>query len=192
MSMCGGAGGIQRYEYSTKVQQRHRRPVRFSEPPSHPSRLNEPQRGACHHFASKGLRVRVPLAPPVFLLVSGGFGATMVDLELPRRGFGGHMGESVPCATRFSSAGRNTAAVSGLSIVTVRPCPPMGRWRYSVTGRPVVRLADPSHRSLSVEVGSLQSRGLAALGPWAARVLAALRAAAKLSAGSLDSGEACR
>ena len=53
-----------RIMYSSKVQQRRRNPPMFSELRTHSSRLNEAQRGACRDFASKGLGVRVPLAPP--------------------------------------------------------------------------------------------------------------------------------
>jgi hypothetical protein len=53
------------HQYSSKVQQRDRHSAMFNELWAHSSRLNEAQRGACRDFASKGLGVRVPLAPPI-------------------------------------------------------------------------------------------------------------------------------
>jgi hypothetical protein len=50
-------------KYSSKVQQCPRHSVRSNGVRTHSSRLNEAQRGVCRDFASKGLGVRVPLAP---------------------------------------------------------------------------------------------------------------------------------
>src|SRR5829696_8849764 len=52
-------------EYSSKVQQRPRCSALSSGVRPHAARLNGTERGPCLHFASKGLRVRVPLAPPL-------------------------------------------------------------------------------------------------------------------------------
>jgi hypothetical protein len=52
-------------QYSSKVLQRRRRPAAFSEVRTHSAHLNDAQRGAGRNFASKGLGVRVPLAPPL-------------------------------------------------------------------------------------------------------------------------------
>ena len=66
-----------RIMYSSKVQQRRRNPPMFSELRTHSSRLNEAQRGACRHFASKGLGVRVPWLR-LLSLVSPAFGTLAV------------------------------------------------------------------------------------------------------------------
>jgi hypothetical protein len=50
-------------EYSSKVQQRRRHSAMFSEVRTCLLSLNDAQRDPCRHFASKGLGVRVPLAP---------------------------------------------------------------------------------------------------------------------------------
>jgi hypothetical protein len=52
-------------EYSSKVQQRRRHSAMFSEVRTCLLSLNDAQRDPCRHFASKGLGVRVPLAPPL-------------------------------------------------------------------------------------------------------------------------------
>jgi hypothetical protein len=53
-----------RHEYSSKVQQRPRYSALSSGVQPHSARLNDAEREPCRHFASKGLGVRVPLAPP--------------------------------------------------------------------------------------------------------------------------------
>ncbi len=79
-------------EYSSKVQQRRRHSAMFSEVRTCLLSLNDAQRDRCRHFASKGLGVRVPLAP---LLVTAG---------LPHHGHrhrvrvGAERGEYVPAA----------------------------------------------------------------------------------------------
>jgi hypothetical protein len=50
-------------KYSSKVQQCPRRSARSNEVRTHSARFNNTKRGQCHDFASKGLGVRVPLAP---------------------------------------------------------------------------------------------------------------------------------
>jgi hypothetical protein len=55
-------------KYSSKVQQCPRRSARSNEVRTHSARFNNTKRGQCHDFASKGLGVRVPLAPPYFPL----------------------------------------------------------------------------------------------------------------------------
>jgi hypothetical protein len=52
-------------KYSSKVQQCPRRSARSNEVRTHSARFNNTKRGQCHDFASKGLGVRVPLAPPI-------------------------------------------------------------------------------------------------------------------------------
>jgi hypothetical protein len=51
--------------YSSKVQQCPRYSALSSGVRPHSARLNSTERYPCLHFASKGLRVRVPLAPPL-------------------------------------------------------------------------------------------------------------------------------
>jgi hypothetical protein len=62
--------GAPGHEYSSKVQQRRRYSALSSGVHPHSARLNDAERGPCRHFASKGLGVRVPLAP-LFTLVRG-------------------------------------------------------------------------------------------------------------------------
>jgi len=52
-------------EYSSKVQQRPRCSAVPSVVRPHSARLNDIERALCRNFASKGLGVRVPLAPPL-------------------------------------------------------------------------------------------------------------------------------
>ena len=54
-----------RHEYSSKVQQRRCYSALSSGAHPHSARLSDAEREPCRHFASKGLRVRVPLAPPI-------------------------------------------------------------------------------------------------------------------------------
>jgi hypothetical protein len=73
-------------EYSSKVQQRRRHSAMFSEVRTCLLSLNDAQRDPCRHFASKGLGVRVPLAPPLVraglpLLFSCTFGPVQQEVQ---------------------------------------------------------------------------------------------------------------